>query len=133
MSEQRETKVSVVQSDGIKKTDTAALKRDLEEIGVCEDGAAHYASLFALDVPFDFVFTPRNREYFKNGEIAGEAFERLLPEINGRRFSSFFVEDIGHRMKCPDFIARRKFKRFSGHGRKNRSNTVKPASNKAYP
>ena len=105
MSEQRETKVSVVQSDGIKKTDTAALKRDLEEIGVCEDGAAHYASLFALDVPFDFVFTPRNREYFKNGEIAGEAFERLLPEINGRRFSSFFVEDIGHRMKCPDFIA----------------------------
>lgn len=105
MSEQRETKVSVVQSDGIKKTDTAALKCDLEEIGVCEDGAAHYASLFALDVPFDFVFTPRNREYFKNGEIAGEAFERLLPEINGRRFSSFFVEDIGHRMKCPDFIA----------------------------
>lgn len=105
MSEQRETKVSVVQSDGIKKTDTAALKRDLEEIGVCEDGAAHYASLFALDVPFDFVFTPRNREYFKNGEIAGEAFERLLTEINGRRFSSFFVEDIGHRMKCPDFIA----------------------------
>ncbi len=97
--------MSVVQSDGIKKTDTAALKRDLEEIGVCEDGAAHYASLFALDVPFDFVFTPRNREYFKNGEIAGEAFERLLPEINGRRFSSFFVEDIGHRMKCPDFIA----------------------------
>lgn len=97
--------MSVAQSDGMNKTDAATLKHDLEEIGVCEDGAAHYASLFALSAPFDFTFTPRNREYFKNGEIAGEAFERLLPEINGRRFSSFFVEDIGHRMKCPDFIS----------------------------
>lgn len=87
------------------KTDALTLERDLKEIGVSDDGAAHYAALFSTDIPFDFVLTPRNREYFKNGDIAGDAFQRLLPEINGRRLSSFFVEDIGHRMKCPDFIS----------------------------
>lgn len=87
------------------KTDAATLERDLKEIGVSDDGAVHYAALFAASVPFDFTLTPRDRHYFKDGDVAGKAFQRLLPEINGRRFSSFFVEDIGHRMNCPEFTS----------------------------